>query len=230
MCCDRSRRGRFLRCALILLAPLMTLMCAGCDTLGVVASKVVGDETIAPAYAGFKGQRVAIIVWADEGLTVDHPNICADVAGSLQVKLQQGVDAKVDELKGTTFLDRQKVLRFQEAHPEFQSDSAEQIALRLPATRLIYIEVQSLSLHPNESVDLSRGHALADVKVIEVDGSTAKSVYDNDNVDAIYPPNSPPEGLPNLADDEVYRKSVDALTTELGKLFITHPADEDHDM
>jgi hypothetical protein len=230
MFCNRTRSGRFFRCALILLAPLMTLMCAGCDTVGVLASKVVGEEAVAPVYAGFKGQRVAIIVWADEGLTVDHPSICADVAGSLQNKLQQGVDAKADELKGTTFLDRDRVLRFQEAHPEFQTDSAEQIALRLPATRLIYIEVESLSLHPNDSVDLSRGHAVADVKVIAIDGGAAKSVYDNDNVSCVYPPNSPPEGLPNLADEEVYRKSVDALTTELGKLFITHPADDDHDM
>lgn len=134
----------------------MTLMCAGCDTLGVVSSKVVGEQNVAPAYAGLEGQRVAIVVWADEGLTVDHPSICADIAGSLEDKLQQGVDAKVDELKGTTFLDIARVLRFQEAHPEYQSDTAEQIALRLPATRLIYIEVQSLTLHPNDSVDLSR--------------------------------------------------------------------------
>jgi hypothetical protein len=230
MCFDRTRCGRLTRRALILLAPLMTLMCAGCDTLGVVASKAVGIDNVAPVYSGFKGQRVAIIVWADEGLTVDHPSICADVAGSLENKLQQGVDAKADELKGTTFLDRQRVLRFQEAHPEFQSDSAEQIALQLPATRLIYIEVESLSLHPNDSVDLSRGHAVADVKVIEVTGGAAKSVYENDNVSCVYPPDAPPEGLPNLADEEVYRKSIDALTTELGKLFITHPADNDHDM
>ena len=208
----------------------MTLMCAGCDTLGVVSSKVVGEQNVAPAYAGLKGQRVAIVVWADEGLTVDHPSICADIAGSLEDKLQQGVDAKVDELKGTTFLDIARVLRFQEAHPEYQSDTAEQIALRLPATRLIYIEVQSLTLHPNDSVDLSRGQVVADVKVIEVSSGNAKSGYQNDNVSAVYPPNSPPEGLPNLADEQVYRKSVDALTTELGKLFIAHPADEDHDM
>jgi hypothetical protein len=208
----------------------MTLTCAGCDSLGVVTSKIVGEETIAPAYTGLKGQRVAIMVWADEGLTVDHPNICADVAGSLEAKLQQGVDANVDELKGTTFLDLGRVLRFQEAHPEYQSDSAEQIALRLPSTRLIYIEVQSLTLHPNDSVDLSRGQAVADVKVVEITGGRTKIGYENDNISAVYPPNAPPEGLPNLADDQVYRKSLDALTTELGKLFVTHPPDEDHGM
>lgn len=230
MWCGRSRRGRILpSIALILLAALITLTCAGCDALGVVASKAVGENNVGPAYAGLKGQRVAIMVWADEGLTVDHPSICADIAGSLEDKLQQGVDAKVDELKGTTFLDIGRVLRFQEAHPESQSDSAEQIALRLPASRLIYIEVQSLSLHPNDSVDLSRGDAVADVKVIEVAGGRARGAYENDNISSVYPPSAPPEGLPNLLDEQVYRKTVDALTTQLGKLFITHPADNDHD-
>jgi hypothetical protein len=35
--------------------------------------------------------------------------------------------------------------------------------------------------------------------------------------------------LPNLAEDQVYHKTVDALTSELGKLFITHPVDDEHD-
>jgi hypothetical protein len=230
MLSDPLRRLRFAPWVLILLAPSLALMCAGCDELGVVASKAVGEEQVAPVYTGFKGQHVAIMVWADEAISADHPTICADVAGSLQDKLQQGIDAKMDELKGTTFVSIDRILRFQEEHPETQSDPAEQIAPRLPASRLIYIEIQSLSLHPNDSVDLSRGQALADVKVLEVKDGHARSVYENDNVSGVYPPDAPPEGLPNLADEQVYRKSVDALTTELGKLFITHPAEPDHDL
>jgi hypothetical protein len=225
---DRSRLGRLTFLGAALLLPLLGLLCGGCDALGVVASTVVGPSQIAPAYSKLKGQRVAIMVWADEGLVVDHPSICADVAGSLQNKLQQGVDAKVDELKGTTFMGVQPVLRYQEEHPESQADSAEQIATRFPATRFIYIEVESLSLHPGDSLDLSRGQAVADVKVVEVNNGRARTAYDNDSVSAVYPPNSPPEGLPNLDDDTVFRKTVDALTTELGKLFITHPDDSDH--
>lgn len=230
MCSHSSRLASTWRIALMILAPLLALTTAGCDTLGVVASKAMGEQEIAPAYAGLKGQQVAIMVWADEGVTADHPSICADVAGSLADKLQQGVDAKVGELSGTKFVSVERIIRFQQAHPETQADPAEQIAPRLPATRLIYIEIQSLSLHPNASVDLSRGQAIANVKVIEVTGSRAKNVYEDDDVTGVYPTEAPPEGLPNLADEQVYRKSVDALTTELGKLFITHPAEPDHDL
>jgi hypothetical protein len=224
-----TRGGKIILRTLLCLAPLGALLCSGCEAVDIVAAKAVGIQQVAPAYKGFKGQKVAIMVWADEGTTMDHPSIRADVATSLQGKLQQGVDAKVDELSGTTFLDANRVLRFQEAHPEAQADSAEQLALLMPATRLIYVEVQSLSLHPNDAVDLTRGLAVADVRVIEVAGGKTKTGYENDNVSGTYPPNAPPEGLPNLAEDQVYHKTVDALTSELGKLFITHPVDDEHD-
>jgi hypothetical protein len=210
----------------VLFASLAFLTCTGCEPLGVVAHDIVGAQKVAPAYAGLKGQHVAIMVWADEGVSMDHPHITADIAGSLKDKLQEGVDAKIDELKSTTFFSISKVLQYQEAHPEAQSDPPEQVALQFPATRLIYIEVQSLSLHPGQSEDLSRGQIVANVKVIDAEGRTAKTVFDTSDVTGSYPPHAPPEGLPNLNDDKVYAKSIDALTTEIGKLFITHDQDE----
>jgi hypothetical protein len=201
-------------------------MCVGCDLAGVAATKLEGEENIAPAYSGLKGQRVAIMVWADEGVAMDHPSIRADVAGGLHAKLQQCVDAKLADLKDTTFLSTAQVLRFQDAHPEAQADSVEQIALRFPATRFIYVEIESLSLHPNDSVDLSRGQVMADVKAVEVANGQAKLAYQAENVGGVYPKQAPPEGMPGLSDELVYHKSIDSLTSELAKLFITHQADE----
>jgi len=222
MYCDQWRCAGAILKALVALA---LLACCACDTVGVVASKVVGEEDVPASYPGLKGQRVGVLVWADAGIVIDHPRIFADIADSLQSKLQQAKDAGVKELTDTKFLPNNQILRFQDAHPESQSDSAEQIALKLPLTRLIYVEVASLSIHPNDSLDLSRGEAVANVKVVEVADGKAKSVYENDNISGVYPPNSPPEGMPGLDDETVYHKSIDALTTELAKLFITHPSD-----
>jgi hypothetical protein len=208
------------------LASLTLLALAGCETIGAVASKVEGAKDVAASYSGLKGQTVGVLVWADAGIVIDHPRIFADIADSLQNKLQQAKDADVSELEGTKFVSNNKVLQFQDAHPESQADSAEQIALKLPLTRLIYVEVASLSIHPNNSLDLSRGEAVANVKVVEVTNGKAKSAYENDNITGVFPPNSPPEGMPGLDDETVYHKSIDALTTELAKLFITHPPDE----
>ena len=220
-----SDRSRYAGSMVKLLLAMVLLASGACDTVGVVASKVVGEQDVPASYSGLKGQRVGVLVWADAGIVIDHPRIFADIANSLQSKLKQAKDADVKELEGTQFAPNNQILEFQDAHPEAQSDSAEQVALKLPVTRLIYVEVASLIIHPNDSLDLSRGETVANVKVVEVAGGKAKSVYENDNISGIYPPNSPPEGMPGLDDDTVYHKSIDALTTELAKLFIPHPPD-----
>jgi len=227
MYCNRWQRGWVVPRIISILASVALVTCAGCELAGVAATTLQGEQDIAPAYSGLKGQRVAIMVWVDEGVAMDHPNIRADVADGLRGKLQQCIDAELDDLKNTTFLNTAQVLRFQDAYPEVQADSAEQIALRFPAaTRLVYVEVESLSLHPSDSLDLSRGQVMADVKAVEVANGRAKLAYQSDSVGGVYPKQSPPEGMPGLSDDLVYHKSIDSLTTELAKLFISHPADE----
>ncbi|MGD0766644.1 MAG: hypothetical protein ABSB42_00315 [Tepidisphaeraceae bacterium] len=225
MYCNWWQRGWVVPRILSILVFGAMLTCAGCQLAGVAAAKLQGEEDISPAYSGLKGQRVAIMVWADEGVAMDHPNIRADVADGLRGKLQQCIDAELDDLKNTTFLSTAQVLRFQDAHPEAQADSAEQIALRFPATRLIYVEVESLSLHPSDSLDLSRGQVMADVKAVEVANGRAKLAYQIDSVGGVYPKQAPPEGMPGLSDELVYHKTIDLLTSELAKLFITHEAD-----
>ena len=223
MCPQLSRLRNIFITALV---PLL-LVCSGCNSeLGVAASAITGEVDVKPVYSGFKGQKVAILVWADEGITADHPRITAEVANGLQDKLQQAIDAKVDGWKGTTFFDNSAVFRYQDAHPESQSDPAEQVALQFPITRMVYVEIQSLSLHPGESMDLSRGDIVADVKVIEVNDGKSKTAYENDNVSAVFPADAPPEGLTGLDENQVYAKTLDDLTTELGKLFVPHPSEQ----
>jgi hypothetical protein len=217
---------RTLRLFLLLLAPLALFLCAGCDLVGVTAEAVTGETDISPAYTALAGQKVAILVWADEGVSLDHPTINADIARSLLGKFQNGSDAKLKELKNTTFVDIAQVLRFQEAHPETQVDPPEQIAQQLPGSRLIYIELDSLALHPGQSIDLARGQATADVKVIEVKDSQAKVAFQQNTVSAVYPKDSPPEGVYGLSDELVYQKTIDALADQIGNIFMTHPAEQ----
>jgi hypothetical protein len=219
---------RILKTALFVLTPVALLMCAGCEYIGVASEVVKGEVDISPQYTGLAGQKVAIMVWADEGVSLDHPSINGDVARSLLGKLQDGIDAKLKELKGTTFVSVPSILHYQDAHPETQVDAPEQIAPHFPCTRMIYIEIDSLSLHPGEAIDLSRGQATADLKVIEVHGSQGKTAFQVNSISAIFPKDAPPEGVYGLSDDVIYHKTVDALTDEIGKLFMTHPSDE-HD-
>jgi hypothetical protein len=218
---------RLLRTLLLLALPASLLaLSAGCNAVGVVAASIP-DPPIAAAYPGLRGQSVGIMAWADRATRIDFPTIEGDLSRGLQQKLQEAADAGTKEVKDIHWASADAIMRFQENHPEMETEPAEELATQLPVpvTRLIYVEIVSFSLHSNESVDLSRGVMTANLKVVEVTNGVTKVAYEENDLTAVYPSDAPSEGVPGLADSDVYQQTVDALTTELAKRFITRDAD-----
>jgi hypothetical protein len=203
---------------------VLILSLAGCNILGLaaVADRAAGDTPVEASYKGLKGQKVGIMCWADTGIVIDHPSVQGDISGSLQAKLDEAARDGADETKQINWKPSQEISNYQQAHPEFAADPAEQIAPKLGITRLIYIEITSLSLHSPTSPDLARGSATGNVKVVEVENGTAKVVFQENSIAVDYPKNAPPDGLETLRDDEVYQQTIGALTTALSERFIRH--------
>jgi hypothetical protein len=205
---------------------LLTLLPAGCNILGVAASAV--PEADVPArYTDLRGHSIAVMVWADRGVQIDYPALRLDVASGIQAKLQQAKKANKGEVRTATFpYPAASVVRFQEDHPELLEQSIVEVAPRLKADRVIYVELESFQTRSDESVDLFRGTATASIKVIAVDPATgkAKAAYEESGVTAAYPPKSPAEGFPGLGDARTYRGTVDRLTTLIAYRFFSHPA------
>jgi hypothetical protein len=214
--------------ARVCLLPLVVLMLlpAGCALFGLAASAM--PEADVPArYAGLKGHSVAVIVWSDRGLQIDYPGMRLDVATAVQAKLQQAVKARKGEVQGAHFpYPAASVVRFQEDHPETADQAIVDVAPRLKADRVIYVELQNLQTRADDAVDLYRGTALASVKVIAVDPATGKgkAVYEESDISASFPPKAPPEGYPGIGDAKIYRGTVDRLTTLIAVRFFSHPA------
>src|SRR5689334_16222951 len=117
----------------------------GCAVLGVAAHAV--PVTIKPAYTGLKGQSVAVMVWADRSIRIDFPKVSLDLSNYVQTTLAKsvGLDETKEILTGTTFpYEPRSVVRFQQDHPEIQSQQVTEFAPRLGVTRLIYIEIEQL--------------------------------------------------------------------------------------
>jgi hypothetical protein len=211
------------------LRPLLVfllLLPAGCAVFGIAAS-AIPEPDIPARYAGLKGHSVAVIVWSDRGLQIDYPSLRLDVASGIQAKLQQAAGARNKDMKETTFpYPAASVVRFQEDHPETADQPIVDVAPRLKADRVIYVELQSLQTRADDSVDLYLGTALASVKVIAVDPATGKgkTVYEESDVGASFPPKAPPEGYPGVGDAKIYRGTVDRLTTLIAIRFFSHPA------
>jgi len=213
-------------CCLGLLLPLA----AGCAIVGYVSAITPGPGTKA-RYPGLQGQKVAILTWADRGVTYDYPMLQSDASLSLYNKLRQAADpkAKRPELQGTTFIDPRQSYKFQKNHPELENRSLVEIAPKAAAslgcTRLIWIEIQPFSLYDPRTPVLLKGMATATIRVAEVKGDQVKVVYEEAGLSVEFP-KSAPEGVPpsdTMTPTYVYRGLVNELTTQVAVRFFTTP-------
>lgn len=191
---------------------------AGCQIIAV-ASHAIPRYT-EPKYTGFAGQSVGVMVWADTGVKIDWPGLSLDSANSLNLKLQEAAK-KQEMLKGSTFpVQPASIVRYQMDHPEIEAHDIAQIAPKLGVSRLIYLEVEDFATRAVDSVELFRGSMTATMRIIEVNGTTAKVVYEENNIRCTYPPKVPEEGLPRGNDYQFYVGTVNTFTDEVLKRLV----------
>jgi len=199
---------------------------SGCGVLGW-AAHAMPPATVQPKYTGFANQSVGIMIWADRGLRIDWPNLQIDLANAVQKKLVEAQQGKAKVLLGTKFdVQPASIVRYQQDHPEIESQPVAEVAPKLGVTRLIYVEMEDFATRSDMAVELFRGQAKGTVRVIEVENGTGKVVFEQANVTATYPPKAPREGLPTIGDARTYAGTIDAFSTEIAHLFVPWTPEE----
>lgn len=196
---------------------MLVFIAAGCKALGVIAY-AMPPPTIDATYQGLNGQSCAVMVWADRGLRIDYPSIQLDAAASLQNKLKMA-----KHLKDATWpLDPRSIVRYQLDHPEVEVMSITDVAPRLGVSRLIYIEIERFSTRSDESMQLYRGSIMATIKVVEVNNGVGTVAFEENSVQAKFPPNVPDEGYPKGNDYQFYLGTLNAFSEEAAKRFVPY--------
>ena len=203
----------------------------GYTLLGVAAYKLKPPETVQPKYMGLENQSTGVMVWADRGLRIDWPMIQLDLANTVQKKLtdfQKGKGRESKTLVGTTFpVLPASIVRYQKDHPEIEAMPVTDIAPRLGVRRLIYVELDDFATRSDQQVALFRGTGNATVKLVEVDGANEAHVaFEQNNVTTHFPPKAPPEGTSAFGDARIYAGTIDALGTEIARLFVQYQLEE----
>src|SRR5215207_4780332 len=164
--------GTLRRSLFILLPSSFILLLSGCHIIGVAAYKLKPPETVQPKYMGLENQSTGVMVWADRGLRIDWPTIQLDLANSVQKKLidfQKGKGRESKTLGGTSFpVLPASIVRYQKDHPEIEAMPITDIAPRLGAKRLIYVELEDFATRSDQQLALYRGTGNATVKVVEI--------------------------------------------------------------
>jgi hypothetical protein len=201
------------------------LWVGGCNIIGL-ASYIAPSPTIAAAYKNLGGQNVGVMVWTDRAMAIDWPTLQLDVSRGINSRLADSAKQKdpPKELKATTFVMPESVIRYQRDHPEAETQAITDVAPRMNITRLIYLEIEQFSTRPEESLELFRGSITANLKVIEVTDGKGKIAFQKDNMKIQYPEKGNAEGMPGMSDLTVYEKTIQAFSIEVVNQFVPYTA------
>jgi len=209
----------------LVLGGLALLSSSGCNVLGPAAG-VLTVTKVKPSYTGFEKQTTAVMVWADNGITIDYPAIQTEVANGLGEKMTKAIK-DCDEFSEMKLIPVTQTMQFQDDHPEMGGHGAGEWAVAFAhkehITRFVYIELISMTTHPEISLELLKGTAVANVYVVELDGDSPnpKIAY-RDRVTATFPDKGPAEGELDVTEEKIYTHTLDALTDAIGQKFIEH--------
>ena len=220
---------------LMLAAALAVLVfVAGCNVLGVVASKL--PQPPEPAKVNLSEglaapdkkdqapitRTVAIMVWTDRGINVDWPSLRGDLPASLLARLKKAQTEKANTLEAISFpYSAEQVVRWQRDNPAADAMPVTEVAKLLKVDRLIYIEVLNFQTRTTESYDLFRGDMTVSLKVVDAKhAGGAKVIYDEADIASHFPRTAPPEGTPRGSDAQMYVGVVNETADELARRFV----------
>lgn len=197
---------------------MFLLLLSGCNNTTSVEREEAANLRI---YRGLPNQRIATMVWADWVIRTEFNRIQYDLAEAVQsVLVQRSKPTKKEEepeLPNVEFVPAGSVVRYQREHPEIQNLPIQQIAPRLGASRVIYIELEEFQTQPPQSIMLLKGSARATLRVVEVSGGEAKVVFEERDIEASYPPDAPEGVVPSdkMNLQTVYDGTVKALANKI---------------
>lgn len=211
----------------VALLMLSALALNGCAALGV-AAHALPPPKIKPAYTGLVGQTAAVMVWADSGLRMDYNTLQIDVARVVQSKLtNDGKKKNFSELKDLSWpIDPMSIIKYQRDYPQVNNAPITEVAPKFGVSRLIYIQIDSLSTRSEASVDLFKGTMTGSLTVLEIADGKAKVVYQDSNIRATFPKKGPEAGITNSDDFRMYLGAISMFTTEIANRFLPHEQEE----
>lgn len=239
---NRPMRNRFR----ILVLGLLMCGAAGCNVVGLAATKLP-PPIVKPAYEELAGQSVAVVVWCESQVDLDHPTLARQVGSLLQENLEVARDdgnrRTRRTLEDTTFpFPASAYVKYFKEDPSLASVPGPQLAPRMGADRVIFVEIGSFTTRGGASPGLVRGVAELDVAVYEVpqpigndDASPAGrtqevppavEVYREPSIVVMFPKDGEGEPELKLRPDQAYTGLVIRTAGEVAKRFVPHTAEE----
>ncbi len=158
------------------------LAMAGCQAFGVFAVMAdayerTGSSMIPADYTGLTGQRVAVVVYTDMATAMEDPALMSRIGTNVSAILAATPEAGIGGDMGGGVINPLAVRNLQVSNPSWAAWSFGEIAQKLGAERLVWIEVHTHRLHEPGNDYTFAGTMAGRVAVVEA------SEYEDDYVD-----------------------------------------------
>ncbi len=159
---------------------------AGCNILAFPAYVLFGGgkQTVKAEYTGLSDGRVAVIVAGPPGIEVEYPAARTNISMALLGQL----NANIEDL---AYVDPQRVEAFRRESSNWNALRLQQIGEALEAQRILYIDLIRYTTADADSVNLLRGHIVADVRVYEIDGPHPERAAYQAEIETMFPEGTP---------------------------------------
>ncbi len=209
-----STRGLFFSRAILYMAGA-PILCGCGSLLFLLNSEKL--KSVAAECDKLRGQRVALVVWAEHSTLDADPFACERTARAISLFFSGNTGKK--ELRGTTFIDQQDVSKLQEqlgnVGPTLPND---EIARRLKADMVLRIDLFEYTTRPPEANGLILGKVSGNIALQSA--SEAAAVYRSE-ASATFPENSRMGSL-DRTDEEVLTQTLNTFGELVARKFYAH--------
>jgi len=135
---------------------------------------------VQPQYPDLAGQRVAVIVDLDYTLLYEYPDLAANIAGGVALRIARHVPEAM-------VLNPNDVIQWQWATPQWNAMTYGEMAESLHADRVVLVDIYEFRLNPPGNRFLWDGVCAANVGVVERDAFDPDMFSDSYTVVAAFP-------------------------------------------
>jgi hypothetical protein len=177
-----------MRSFLVALLLLCTLLGAGCHYMSFLLYTIAPERKIThkAEFAGLKGQKIAVIVYADPGVLFEYGGVRYELANFIGLELL----AKVE---GSQVIDPARIVLFQDSNLYWDTMPMPEIGRQLNADYVLYVSLEEFSTHESGSTTLGRGRVTAQVSLwrSRPDAASDGCVWRKDSLSVLHPKAGP---------------------------------------
>jgi len=203
---------------ILILVLLVAVMLGGCDIAkyAVYIFTPTSKEKVEAEFDGLPGHSVAIVIFADQGVLYEYPDVRQRLSALIAYELREKVVKKAGLKKAqkVTVVAPARVLKYQHENINWDEMPRAKLGQVFEADYVLYIAIVGYTQHEPGTLSLYRGMITAEATLYETAAKSpaeARVWHDND-LRIVFPE----KGAGRLADDRrIIRKETDRRFADL---------------